>query len=266
MAQGLSLSFVAAAAELSLTGVIRAQEEVILKSEFAGIVQRIAVKEGERAREGQLLVELRNERHKISVDLTRARLEKATATVAETRVMLDNAEKEFKRFQMAGDAVSRKDLEDKSDQFLRLKSNLLAQQAELAQSKEELKLRENELKETQLLAPFTGAVTQIFIHRGDTLKPTETQVLELVALDRLYVEVLLPVAHVHDVAMGQRVTIHAEGDAAKNAGTVQGQISHINPKVDAASRTFQVKVSFTNVTGRIRPGMLAQLLFPFAKK
>jgi RND family efflux transporter MFP subunit len=254
----------ASAANLTVTGVVRAQEEVILRSEFGGIVQRIAVREGERVREGQLLIELKNERQKISLDLSRARMAKANASVAETTVLLDNAHKDLKRVQIAADALPRKDLEDRGDQVLRLEAILEAQRAELAQAKQEVRLKENEVKETQLSAPFAGTVTQIFVNRGDTLKPTETQVAELVALDRLYVELLLPVAHVYDVSLGQTVKVRAESESAGRS--LAGQIVHINPKVDAASRTFQVKVGFSNSDGRIKPGMLAQVDFPFQKK
>jgi len=227
-------------------------------------VQRIAVREGERVREGQLLIELKNERQKISLDLSRARMAKANASVAETTVLLDNAHKDLKRVQIAADALPRKDLEDRGDQVLRLEAILEAQRAELAQAKQEVRLKENEVKETQLSAPFAGTVTQIFVNRGDTLKPTETQVAELVALDRLYVELLLPVAHVYDVSLGQTVKVRAESESAGRS--LAGQIVHINPKVDAASRTFQVKVGFSNSDGRIKPGMLAQVDFPFQKK
>jgi RND family efflux transporter MFP subunit len=259
-----SHSLWAAAAELTVTGVIRAQEEVILRSEFPGIVQRIAVREGERVREGQVLVELKNERQKITADLARARLAKANASLAETRVLHANAQKDFDRVKIAADALPRKEYEDKADQVARLETLVDAQIAEVAQAKEELKLRENELKETQLTAPFGGAVTQIFINRGDTLKPTETQVLELVALDRLFAELLLPVSHLQDVKIGQKVRIQPDRDPSQ--GSLQGQVIHINPKLDAASRTFQVKVGFANIAGNAKPGMHAQISFPFPPK
>jgi RND family efflux transporter MFP subunit len=252
------ISFTAGAqAQLSVTGVIRAQEEVTLRSEFSGIVQRIAVREGDAVREGQLLIELRNERQMIAVDLTKARLAKANASVEETKVVLDNADKELARVTMAADALPRKEVEDKTDQVLRLKANLNAQLAEVAQAKEEVRLRENELKETQLLAPFAGTVTQIYINRGDTLKPLETQILELVALEELYAELLLPSSYVQRIHADQKMKVQVEGAAIG----LDGKVIYINPKIDASSRTFKVKVGIPNVNGRVRPGMLAEVRF-----
>src|SRR5258705_3112417 len=90
-----------ALAQLTVTGVIRAEEEVIIRSEFSGIVARIAVNEGDRVLEGQLLVELRNERQKINLDLTRAGLTIADASLNATQSILENAEKELNRVKIA---------------------------------------------------------------------------------------------------------------------------------------------------------------------
>ena len=248
-------------AEFTVAGVIRAQEEVVLRSEFAGIVQRLAVREGERVRKGQLLIEMKNDRQKISIELSRARLTKANASLAETGVLLETAKKELGRVKIAGDALPRKELEDRGDQVLRLQALLEAQEAEVSQAKEEVNLRENELKETQLSAPFNGTVTQIYINRGDTLKPTETQVLELVALDRLYVELALLVDHIHRIRLDQKVPVQVESEILGRQGLLEGRVIHINPKVDASSRTFRVKIGFSDANGRVRPGMLAQVNF-----
>jgi len=246
-------------AQLTVTGVIRAREEVTVRSELSGIVQRIAVHEGDHVREGQLLVELRNERQKIALDLSKARLAKAYASVEETKVILDNAEKELSRVKIAADALPRKEVEDKADQVLRIRANLTAQQADVSQAAEEVKLRENELKETQLQAPFSGTVTQIHINRGDALRPMDTQVLELVALEELYVELLLPSSYIQRVRPDQKMMVQIED--YPGLGRLEGKVIYVNPKVDASSRTFKVKVQIPNANERVRPGMLAEVRF-----
>lgn len=262
----LAAPLAASGAEAPLTAVIRAVEEVVLRSEQPGVVQRIAVQEGERVREGQLLVELKNERQKIGLDLSRARLAKAAASLSETKILLENGQKEVERVKIAADALPRKEREDREDQVLRLQALLEAQQAEHAQTKEEVRLRENELKETQLIAPFAGTVTQIVINRGDTLKPTETPVLELVALDRLFAEVSVSAVHVHEVKVGQKVRVQVDNDTAGRQTVVEGRLIHVNPKLDASSRTFKVKIGFSDANGRVRPGMYAQVNFGFGAK
>ena len=226
-------------------------------------MERIAVREGDRVSERQLLVELRNERQKINLDLSRAGLAKAEASVKEIQALLISAERELARVQVAGNALPRKEVEDKGDQVSRLRANLQVQLASVAQAKEDVRLREQEINETRLTAPFAGTITQIFIHRGDTLRPLETQVLELVALEPLYAELLLPTSSIEKIHLDQKIRVDIESESASHVGRVDGKVIYINPKIDAASRTFKVKIEIRNANGRVRPGMLAQVRFDF---
>lgn len=248
-------------AQLSVTGIVRAEDEVVIKSELSGLIHKIAVKEGDRVLEGQLLVELENEHQKIALELSRAGLAKAKAAVDETQVVLENAERESNRVQIAGNAVPRKELEDTRDQVLRLKANLAAQMADLARAEQEVKLREQELKDTQIVAPFNGTITEIFVHRGESLRPIETPVLQIVGLDLLYAELRLPSSYVRTIQLQQAVRVQVESEWMGRTGQVEGRVTYINPTIDAASRTFKIKVGIPASRGLVRPGMLVEARF-----
>jgi multidrug efflux pump subunit AcrA (membrane-fusion protein) len=214
---------------LAITGIVRAEEQVQIKSEFPGIVRRIAVKEGDRVTEGQLLIELDNDRQKIMIDLAQAGLAKAKASVDETSVLLANVEREASRIQIAANALPRKELEDIQDQVLRLKANLAAQRSELTRSEQEVKLREQELKDTRIFAPFNGTVTEIFINRGESLERIETPVLELVDLDELYAELRLPSSFVKNVQLQDSIRVHVEAEWTGRAGQLKGRYALLIP-------------------------------------
>ena len=269
MAKALSLALVllfcapnAVLAQLPLpvTGILRAVDEVIIKSELSGIVQQIAVKEGDLVREGQLLIELDNAHQKLNLQLYQTIIVKAKAAVEETRVVLGNAETEHERIQMAANALPRKELEDIRDQVLRLKSSLAAQMAELARAEQEVKLREQELKDTQILAPFDATVTEIFIHKGESLRPLDTPILQLVGMDNLFAELRLPSNYISKIKLKQTIKVQVEGEWLGRLGALDGQITYINPTVDAASRTFKVKIGVP-ARGLVRPGMLVEARF-----
>ncbi len=128
-------SFSAYAAEITATGVIRAEEEVVVRSEVDGIILLIAVREGERVHSGQLLAELKNDRQKIGVELAQARLLRAQASLVASRVSLENSKWELARIKIAGDALPRKDLEDVEGDVLRLQAMLEVQEAEVKQAR-----------------------------------------------------------------------------------------------------------------------------------
>jgi RND family efflux transporter MFP subunit len=248
-------------AQISVTGIVRAVDEVIIKSELSGVVQRIAVKEGDRVTEGQLLIEMDNEHQKINLELSRAGLIKAQAAVEETQVLIANAEKELSRIQIAASALPRKELEDITDQVLRLKASLAAQLAEVTRAEQDVRSREQDIKDTQILAPFNATVTEIYIHKGESLRPMDTHVMELVDLDRLYAEFRLPSSYVRNVQLSQPVRVTVEGEWLGRQGQIEGQITYVNPTVDAASRTFRIKVGIPAFHGTVRPGMLVEARF-----
>src|SRR5205814_8595238 len=138
---------------------------VVIKSELAGVVRHIAVKEGESVTQGQLLIELDNDHQKINLELSRAGLNKAKAAVEESKVLLSNAEKEANRVEMAAAALPRKDLEDIRDQVLRAGASLAAQVAELARAEQDVNLREQDLNDSRILAPFDATATEIKMNR-----------------------------------------------------------------------------------------------------
>lgn len=248
-------------AQLPITGIVRAVEEVTIKSELAGVVQSIAVKEGALVREGQLLIQLDNAHQKINLELAQTMIEKSKATVDETKIILGNAESEQERIQMAANALPRKELEDIRDQVLRLKASLTAQMAEQTRAEQELKKREQELKDTQILAPFDATVTEIFIHKGESIRPLDTPILLLVGMDDLFAELRVPSNYLSRIKLNQTVKLQVEGEWLGRTGALDGKITYINPTIDAASRTFKVKVGIPS-RGLVRPGMLVEARFP----
>jgi RND family efflux transporter MFP subunit len=263
LAIGLALAAaggtLAASQAAPLTGVVRAHDRTVVQSETAGIVDRILAKEGASVAEGDTIVELRRERQEIALAVATAALERAKAALAETRVLLGAAQKERERVEIAADALSRKDVEDARDGVDRLEASLRVHSAELERAAQDVKLREHDLRETRLVAPFAGTVTRIFVHRGDTLKPGETPVAEVVNLERLYVEVLLPRQEARRLSVGRKVQVVVERDWLGAPGRVTGEVLYVNPTVDASSRTVTVKIDFTNPSGAVRPGMLAEV-------
>ena len=248
-----------AAQQSGVIGVVRAHDQAILQSEIEGIVDRILVKEGDVVEEGQAIVELRRQRQEIALEVARAGLLRAEAQAAETGALLDTARRERERSITAADVLARKDVDDARDAVERLEASLRVQMADVARAQQEVKLREHELKQTRLVAPFAGTVTRILVHRGDALNPVETQVAELFDMSRLYVEVLLPRQQALRLSVGTAVAVQVESEWLGKAGSITGHVSYVNPTVDAASRMVTVKIDVPNPTGAIRPGMVANV-------
>jgi multidrug efflux pump subunit AcrA (membrane-fusion protein) len=59
----------------------------------------------------------------------------------------------------------------------------------------------------------------------------------------------------------QPVRIAIEGDWMGRSGQIEGRVTYINPTIDAASRTFRIKVEIPALSGTVRPGMLVEARF-----
>ena len=255
----VAIAGAASAQQPGVIGVVRAHDQAVLQSEIAGIVDRILVKEGEVVTEGQTIVELRRQRQEIALEVARTGLLRAEAQSAETGALLDTARRERDRAITAKEVLAKKDVDDALAAVERLEASLRVQQADVARAQQEVKLREQELKQTRLVAPFAGTVTRILVHRGDALNPVETPVAEVFDLSRLYVEVMLPRQEALRLTVGTAVPVRIEADWLGKEGSVTGHVSYVNPTIDAASRMVMVKIDVPNATAAIRPGMVANV-------
>lgn len=255
----LAIAAASPAQQPGVIGMVRAHDQAVLQSEIPGIVDRILVKEGEVVTEGQTIVELRRQRQEIALEVARAGLLRAEAQAAETGALLGTARRERERAITAKDVLAKKDVDDALAAVERLEASLRVQQADVARAQQEVKLREQELKQTRLAAPFAGTVTRILVHRGDALNPVETPVAEVFDLSRLYVEVMLPRQDALRLTVGTAIAVRIESEWLGKAGAVTGHVSYVNPTVDAASRMVAVKIDVPNPDGVIRPGMVANV-------
>ena len=127
-------------------------------------------------------------------------------------------------------------------------------EATLAQQQAALELQTVNLGETQITAPFDGIVAERLATAGAVVQ-VSTPVFTLISRDT---EIAL---NVEEAAISR----FREGGSASfsvNAypsETFQGSVTSIFPTGDTRSRTFTVKVKPADPSGKLKPGMYAQL-------
>jgi HlyD family secretion protein len=260
------LSGVSWAEEFSVPGLIEAWAQVTMKMKVSGTLGPIPIEEGDRVKEGTILLELQNDREKAMIQLAKARVEKAKASLLEAQVTLENSKKDLQRKEMMKDVIPKKDLENAQDQVLQNEAKVMVQEGEIKEAEAELRLRTVELESTQIKAPFDGIVTQIPVKAGETVAALNTSICDVVHLDRLYVQVAVPIQYLPLLEKGMKVGIHVERDTLPFNKRFEGEIWYINPIVDPTSRRFKVKVLLRNPHPLVRPGMVAEVLFPAPSK
>ncbi len=214
---------------LSLVGSIAPNEMVELKSETEGIIQEILFMEGKRVDKGQLLIRL---------DDT-----KLAAAVAESE---SNAKLSRANFERA------KQL---------LKDNLISQQefdqasATFDLNRATLELKQRQLKDTRLHAPFAGITGEFNVSPGQVIA-RETVLTVLVNLDLVKVEVNVPERYLQQLKIGQALEFSV---AAFPGEKFRGEVYFISPLVNESLRTALIKARIPNADTKLRGGMFASM-------
>jgi Cu(I)/Ag(I) efflux system membrane fusion protein len=117
------------------------------------------------------------------------------------------------------------------------------------------KLREPS-RRVVLHAPSSGVVTELGAREGAAVSPG-MPVAAIVDLSRVWIVAQVPEMQLAWIAAGAP----AEASLAAMPGErYQGRVEYIYPEVDANTRTVKVRFSVENRSGRLRPGMVAQVI------
>ena len=212
---------------IEAVGSLRAVKGADLSLEVAGVVDTITFNSGDDIEQGALLLKLRS-------DDDVAKLESLQATADLSQITY---QRDLKQFQIQ--AVSQATLDTDAANLKNAKAQVAQQQAILD-------------KKT-LRAPFAGHLGIRAVDLGQYLG-AGTVIVTLQALDPIFLDFFVPQQSVDQVRIGQTVTVRI--DAFKDQ-TFPGEISAINPRVDASSRNVQVRAALKNADHKLLPGMYA---------
>ena len=123
----------------------------------------------------------------------------------------------------------------------------------LAERRSDLALAEQQLLDTKLRAPFSGAVQQRRANLGEYLA-AGAPVLTLVKLTPLRLRLDVPEREAPNVRKGQEVAVRVEGDT--NAWP--GRIVRVSPALEESNRSLIAEAEVDNSKGLLRPGSFAR--------
>ena len=235
-------------AEESAVGSIRAVHETTLGSKLLARVVEVNLKAGQVVKAGDVLVRLDDTDLKAKLQQAKAALTSAEAAHGQT--VAD--EKRYGQL-VATNSISQQEYE-------KTRTALRTAEAELLRAKETINEVQATLDWATILAPFDGTVIDKKVDVGDLVTPGQLLVtlfdpkrMQLVASVRESLALRL--------AVGQSIGVQIDGLDKRCSGT----ISEIVPEAEAASRSFQVKVTGPCPSG-IYTGMFGRLLIPLAEE
>ena len=258
------------------TGAVRARSSATLSSKVMAYVQQVSVGIGDRVRSGQTLVTLDSRELETNVRRAEAARTEAQNAIAEgdngiaaAKASLDLAQATFRRID---ELASRKSVSphELDEATARLKSAQAAYEAararrmqmdsRLAQVDQEIRSASILRDYARITAPFDGIVTAKSVDPGVLAAPGSP--LLIIERDGGYrLEVSVDESRVPSVRPGETVAVTLDAiDRAVNA-----RVSEVVPAVDAASRTYVVKIDLTPLPN-VRSGVFGRAAFPLASR
>lgn len=210
------------------TGTILANEEVNLKSETSGKVVKILFREGSRVKKGDLLVKINDS--ELQAELLRA---KSALKLAD-----ENEARQKKLLQTGG----------VSQQIYDAAVN------ELNARKADVSLYNAQIDKTEIRAPFDGIVGLRKISEGAYVT-TSTDIASMQEIDPIKIDFSVPEKYSSFVNTGDKISFTISG----NTKTYTGRVYAIEPKIDEATRTLQIRALCPNASKEIHPGSFADV-------
>jgi membrane fusion protein (multidrug efflux system) len=210
---------------LSVVGSMRAVNGVLVSTDLAGIVTRIAFESGRELKKGDLLVKLDTQQEAAQLHSAQARRELA-------RISLQRQSDLF-----AKKAVAQSDFDSAQSEFRQADAAVEEAQAMIDRK--------------TITAPFDGlaGIRQVdlgqYLNVGNPIAPLQS-------LDPIYVEFSIPQQDFNQVTLGKKVRVRADGVDGQE---FEGVITALDSKVDEATRNVTIQATVKNPDHKLRPGM-----------
>ncbi|MDR2906443.1 MAG: efflux RND transporter periplasmic adaptor subunit [Bacteroidales bacterium] len=215
---------------ISTIGFLLSNEETDLRSEASGKITEINFTEGTRVKAGTLLVKINDKDLQAQHERAIHRQKLAEDKEARQKVLLEK------------DAISQEEYETALTELNSLKA--------------ETDLIKAEIERTEIRAPFDGTVGLRNVSIGEYISPQIT-VASLINNNPIKLNFAIPEKYYGVVKNNSQVTIKISGDNR----TYHAKVYAIEPKIDDATRTIQMRALAPNPDGALFPGSSCNVQF-----
>ena len=214
---------------LSAIGSVSAVQGAVVSTELGGVVAEIDFQSGGVAKKGDVLMRLDSS------------AEEAQLHTAEADLELAKANLERERDLAARKVVSKQELDTAQSTF--------------GQKQGAVDNMRSFITKKQVRAPFDGMLGIRQVNVGQMINSGQ-QVVQLTALDRVYVDFALPQQNLPQLAAGYEARVHADSLPGRE---FKGKVTAINSMVDNVTRNISLQATLDNSAHELRPGMFVKV-------
>jgi membrane fusion protein (multidrug efflux system) len=209
-------------------GTILSNEEVEIRSEISGKVEKIYFKEGGRVSKDEALLKINDA--ELQAQLARAQYRQAIA----------EQEAERKRQLFEKKLASQEEYDIAINQL-----NITKAEAQLIQA---------QIGKTEIRAPFEGVIGLRYVSEGSYISPA-TRITTLQDFNPVKIDFTIPEKYARTVKKGDKITFTVEGASRRFSGNVYA----VEAKIDPTTRTLHLRALSPNSDGALIPGAFANV-------
>lgn len=226
--------------DLPLTGTLTAQSNARLSPRVDGLVSALNVDAGDRVEQGDVLLQL-------DAELAKHALGRISAQAAQAKAQLDESQRLVTEARKLVDErhLPQTELERREAEFELAKAAYTAAQAA---EREQAEI----VRRHSLPAPFDGVIARRMTDIGEWVT-RGSPVLELVATDRVRMDVQAPQEHFLSIQEDSQVEVRVVGSDTPQQGRIVARV----PIGEAGARTFLVRIEIDADDIPLLPGTSA---------
>ena len=268
----------AAEIDFELPGNIQAVTEAPIYARADGYVKQRLVDIGDRVTKGQLLAEIESPEVDQQLQQAKAAVLQAQSALGQAQAALQQAKANAKLSEVtvartnalvAKGVLSKQDGDEKQAAYLARAADVAAAEANVKSAQNAITVAEvnvHRLMEIQAFekvrAPYDGLITQRNVVLGTLVSAGSNssirELYRITQLSPLKINVNVPQSEVSYIHLNQDCEFEVQEFAGR---TFAAKVIRTASSLDAASRSLLAELHFDNPTGKLLPGMYAQVHF-----
>lgn len=214
---------------IEFQGNVSTKNLLIIYPEFAGILTKVNVKEGDKVTEGQIL----------------ARIDDGglNQQLAQMKIQLGLSKTIFERQERLW-----KDKIGSEIQYLQAKTAYEGQEKSLSQMEEQI-------NKTFVKAPFSGIIDEIITEQGALVNPGQSPLMRIINLNKMYIETNVPENYIASVTKNKDVEV----EFPVTGMVINAKVGQVGNYINPANRTFKIEIPLSNKDKKLKPNLTAKI-------